>query len=193
VRCGRCGALFHLHYSGKQGEWPEYRCSADQSQFGGTDCQRVRALALDSQVEERFLEATLARSPGARDFRPWRNESRRSKRKASSGNSGWSAHGIRPSEPSESHRQSSQKIGWSLVSFRNSGKSNCGLWKRQRKSTIPGKLVALARSRKQTERPLWLWAAIFLHVFQASTTTNTERKQMVRLVIREVIVASQAG
>ena len=38
-------------------EWPEYRCSADQSQFGGTDCQRVRALALDSLVEERFLEA----------------------------------------------------------------------------------------------------------------------------------------
>jgi Recombinase zinc beta ribbon domain len=57
VRCGRCGALFHLHYSGKQGEYPEYRCSADQSQFGGTDCQRVRALALDTQVEQRFLEA----------------------------------------------------------------------------------------------------------------------------------------
>ncbi len=44
VRCGRCGALFHLHYSGKQGEWPEYRCSADQSQFGGTDWKpRARA------------------------------------------------------------------------------------------------------------------------------------------------------
>ncbi len=57
VRCGRCGALLHLHYSGPQGEFPEYRCSADQSQFGGTDCQRVRALALDTQVERRFLEA----------------------------------------------------------------------------------------------------------------------------------------
>ena len=57
VRCGRCGALFHLHYSGRQGEWPEYRCSADQSQFGGTDCHRLRALALDTQVEQRFLQA----------------------------------------------------------------------------------------------------------------------------------------
>jgi recombinase-like zinc beta ribbon protein len=57
VRCGRCGALLHLHYSGPQGEFPEYRCSADQSQFGGTDCQRVRALALDTQVEQRFLQA----------------------------------------------------------------------------------------------------------------------------------------
>jgi hypothetical protein len=57
VRCGRCGALLHLHYSGRQGEYPVYRCSADQSQFGGTDCQQVRALALDTQVEQRFLEA----------------------------------------------------------------------------------------------------------------------------------------
>jgi len=57
VRCGRCGALLHLHYSGPQGEFPEYRCSADQSQFGGTDCQRGRALALDRQIEQRFLEA----------------------------------------------------------------------------------------------------------------------------------------
>ncbi len=57
VRCGRCGALLHLHYSGRQGEFPVYRCSADQGQFGGTDCQHVRALALDTQVEQRFLEA----------------------------------------------------------------------------------------------------------------------------------------
>jgi hypothetical protein len=38
-------------------EFPEYRWSADQSQFGGTDCQRVRALAPDTQVEQRFLQA----------------------------------------------------------------------------------------------------------------------------------------
>jgi len=57
VRCGRCGALLRLHYSGPQGEFPVYRCSADQSQFGGTDCQQVRAIALDAQIEQRFLEA----------------------------------------------------------------------------------------------------------------------------------------
>jgi hypothetical protein len=57
VRCGRCGALLHVHYSSRRGEFPVYRCSADQGQFGGTDCQHVRALALDAQVEQRFLEA----------------------------------------------------------------------------------------------------------------------------------------
>ncbi len=57
VRCGRCGALLRLHYSGRLGEFPVYRCSTDQGQFGGTDCQQVRALALDALVEHRFLEA----------------------------------------------------------------------------------------------------------------------------------------
>src|SRR5258708_11411368 len=57
VRCGRCGALLRLHYSGRQGEFPVYRCSTDQGQFGVADCQQVRALALDTQVEQHFLEA----------------------------------------------------------------------------------------------------------------------------------------
>lgn len=93
-------------------EWPEYRCSADQSQFGGTDCQRVRALALDRQVEERFLEAlrpdhlTLALAALVQ------LEQEEQARSASSGNSGWSAHETSQSEPSVSIRQWSRKTGW---------------------------------------------------------------------------------
>ena len=110
VRCGRCGALLHLHYSGPQGEFPEYRCSADQSQFGGTDCQRVRALALDRQVEQRFLQAlqpdqlTLALAALAQ------LEQEEQARSANSGSCAWSGLAIRPSEQSVSIRRSSQKI-----------------------------------------------------------------------------------
>jgi Recombinase zinc beta ribbon domain len=111
VRCGRCGALLHLHYSGRQGEYPVYRCSADQSQFGGTDCQQVRALALDTQVEQRFLEAlqpdqlTLALAALAQ------LEQEEQARSASSGSSAWSAHETSPSGQSVSIRRWSQKTG----------------------------------------------------------------------------------
>jgi len=57
VRCGYCGALLHVRYSGPHGEFPVYVCSNDQRQFGGKRCQEVRAIALDAQVEQRFLEA----------------------------------------------------------------------------------------------------------------------------------------
>jgi DNA invertase Pin-like site-specific DNA recombinase len=35
VRCGYCGALLHVRYSGPHGEFPVYVCSNDQRQFGG--------------------------------------------------------------------------------------------------------------------------------------------------------------
>src|SRR5207248_1462715 len=57
VRCGYCGAFLHLRYSGPQGEFPVYVCNNDKRQFGGKSCQEVRAIALDTQVEQRFLEA----------------------------------------------------------------------------------------------------------------------------------------
>ena len=57
VRCGYCGAFLHLRYSGPHGDFPVYVCSNDQRQFGGKRCQEVRAIALDTQVEQRFLEA----------------------------------------------------------------------------------------------------------------------------------------
>jgi hypothetical protein len=57
VRCGYCGAFLHLRYSGPQGDFPVYVCNNDQRQFGGKRCQEVQAMALDAQVEQRFLEA----------------------------------------------------------------------------------------------------------------------------------------
>src|SRR5438132_13867057 len=57
VRCSYCGAFLHLRYSGPQGDFPVSVCSNDQRQFGGKRCQEVRAIALDTHVEQRFLEA----------------------------------------------------------------------------------------------------------------------------------------
>jgi len=57
VRCSYCGAFLHLRYSGPHGDFPVYVCNNDQRQFGGPCCQEVRAIALDAQVEQHFLEA----------------------------------------------------------------------------------------------------------------------------------------
>jgi hypothetical protein len=57
VRCGRCGALMHLGYSGPHGEYPVYRCNYAVSEHGGPQCQEVRGLGLDTEVERVFLAA----------------------------------------------------------------------------------------------------------------------------------------
>ena len=51
VRCGRCGALMRLRYSGPQGEFPVYECVYAYAEYGAPRCQEVRGLGLDAEVE----------------------------------------------------------------------------------------------------------------------------------------------
>lgn len=59
VVCGRCGRRMGLRYSGPGGEYPVYQCTADQQQHGGPRCQEVRALPVDAAVES-LAQAALA-------------------------------------------------------------------------------------------------------------------------------------
>jgi DNA invertase Pin-like site-specific DNA recombinase len=190
VRCGRCGALFHLHYSGRRGEWPEYRCSADQSQFGGTDCQRVRALALDRKVEERFLEAlrpdqvTLALAALAQleqeeraESKQWELRLERARYQAKRAERQYQAV-----EPENRLVARSLEKQWEeQLRAVETAEKEYHAWKSSRFGTLTQAdreaIVALG-----SDLPT-LW--------QAESTTNAERKQMLRLVIREVIVDSK--
>jgi DNA invertase Pin-like site-specific DNA recombinase len=57
VICGRCGRQMSMGYTGPQGEYPFYRCDADARAFGGPSCQQVRATKLDTEVERLVLAA----------------------------------------------------------------------------------------------------------------------------------------
>ena len=57
VVCGRCGRHMYLRYSGPHGDYPVYHCSADQQREGGRRCQEVRALSVDAEVEKLALAA----------------------------------------------------------------------------------------------------------------------------------------
>jgi DNA invertase Pin-like site-specific DNA recombinase len=57
VSCGRCGRRMCLRYSGPNGDYPVYACVADSSSEGRPRCQEVRALAVDADVERLILAA----------------------------------------------------------------------------------------------------------------------------------------
>jgi DNA invertase Pin-like site-specific DNA recombinase len=189
VRCGRCGALFHLHYSGKQGEYPEYRCSADQSQFGGTDCQRVRALALDTQVEQRFLEAlqpdqlALALAALAQLEQEEQAESKQ-----------WELRLERARDLAKRAERQYQAVE---PENRLVARSLERQWEEQLRAveTVEKEYHAWKCSRFGTFSQADREAIVALGsdlpaLWHAPTTTSAERKQMLRLVIREVIVVS---
>jgi DNA invertase Pin-like site-specific DNA recombinase len=55
--CGHCARRMSLHYSGPKGDYPVYKCIADQSEVGSARCQEVRALGVDRYIEQVLLEA----------------------------------------------------------------------------------------------------------------------------------------
>ncbi len=57
VSCGRCARRMGLRYSGPHGDYPVYVCVADSSAEGRPRCQEVRALAVDAEVERLILTA----------------------------------------------------------------------------------------------------------------------------------------
>lgn len=57
--CGRCGRRMAPHYSGPHTDYPVYHCSADQARDGRPRCQEVRALQVDAEIE-RVLLTSLA-------------------------------------------------------------------------------------------------------------------------------------
>ena len=57
VRCGRCARRMSLRYSGPDGDYPIYVCAADHMSEGRPKCQEVRALAVDAEMERLILQA----------------------------------------------------------------------------------------------------------------------------------------
>jgi excisionase family DNA binding protein len=57
VKCGICGRRMHVRYAGDRGELPVYVCRYAESEYGGPRCQELRGRDLDAEVERLVLEA----------------------------------------------------------------------------------------------------------------------------------------
>src|SRR3954454_2926237 len=55
--CARCGRRMAVRYSGPHRDYPLYQCSADQRLTGQPRCQEVRALGVDAEFERVLLDA----------------------------------------------------------------------------------------------------------------------------------------
>ncbi len=57
VMCGRCGRRMHVRYAGDEGQHPVYVCRYAEIEYGGPRCQELRGHELDVEVERLVLEA----------------------------------------------------------------------------------------------------------------------------------------
>lgn len=187
VLCGRCGARMSLHYSGPQGEYPVYGCNARQHQYGAPRCQEVRALGLDVEIERLLLAAlqpdriVLALSAlaelekeAAALERQWQLRLERARYEAERARRQYMAV-----EPENRMVARSLERGWEeklrgVEEVEHAYQS----WSARQQLVITEadrqQMLALGEDLPQ--------------VWGATTTTNADRKQLLRFVIKDVIV-----
>lgn len=184
--CARCGARLQLHYAGV-GPYPVYDCHIGALHHGAPHCQSVRAWALDQEVE-RIILAALApdkiaialsalaelEKEEAEVARQWQLRLQRVRYEAER-----AARQYNSVEPEDRLVAKSLEQKWEL------------------------KLRAVAEmehafERRRPEHPLCLTEAdrreiIALgedlpRVWRAETTRHEDRKRLLRMVVKEVIV-----
>lgn len=183
--CGRCGRRMSLRYSGPRGDYPVYVCVADQSAEGLPKCQEVRALAADAEVERLVLEALtpdrIALAVAALGEieaearaleRQWSLRRERARYEAERARRQYDA--VEPENRLVA--RSLERLWEERLRRADQVEHEYDAWRREQAVSISDsdrqEILTLGENLPQ------LW--------HATTTTSAERKQIVRLVIKEV-------
>lgn len=192
ARCGRCGGPMVLHYSGPRGDWPVYKCRHTQAEYGGKACQEVRALAVDAAVAEAVLtslapdQLTLAlaalselelEAHGLQ--RQWQLRLERARYEAQRAERQYQA--VEP-ENRLVARNLEQQWETALRAVEQLAHEQ-ETWRRQQAVTVTAADRAAILALGQDLPALW----------HAPTTTPADRKRLLRLVVREVLLDQHRG
>lgn len=185
--CGRCGARMTLHYSGRHGEYPVYGCNAGQHLYGSPRCQEVRALGLDAEVERLFFAAlkpdrialALAaleqlEEEAAALNKQWQLRLERARYEAERARRQY--NGVEPENRMVARsleRQWEEKLR-AVEAIEHEYQDWCTQHRLSVTSEDQGEILALGEDLPK----VWL----------ASTTTNADRKRLLRLIVRDVVV-----
>jgi DNA invertase Pin-like site-specific DNA recombinase len=187
VVCGRCGRRMGLRYSGPRGDYPVYQCTADQRNQGSPRCQEVRALSVDVEVERLALAALapdqIAVAVAALGEleeevrlleRQWTLKCERARYEAERARRQYDAV-----EPENRLVARSLERAWEeKLRHVAQVEEEREIWRREQPISFTDVDRAAILSLGQNLPQLW----------NAATTTAAERKQILRLLLKEVVL-----
>lgn len=191
LSCGRCGRRLRLRYGGRQKEYAAYVCDADRDEYGGsTACQQVPIGVVDAEVERLMLAALLPErvelalaalaeieKEAVALERQWKLRLERVGYEAERARRQY--HQVEP-ENRLVARSLEQQWEERLRAVEEVEHAYRG-WRNQQR------LVVTEEDRREMLR----LGEDLPRVWGAPTTTQAERKQLLRLVIKEVVIDSQ--
>ena len=188
VVCGRCGRRMSVSHGS---QYLRYQCRRAQIDYAMPLCQAFPV----SHLDRRSASCSWRRSSRRRSRPPWRpsrRSSARGRRSTAIGSCGSSGPATRCSAPSGSTTRSSRRTAWSRASSRRAGTPRCRRssgWSRNTpwcggRSCCPWTRSSRSAVRRMAEDLPALW--------HAGTTTDLDRKRLLRLVVTEVVLAVDA-
>ena len=185
--CGRCGRRMQRRYSGPQGDFPVYRCGLEAQDYGGAQCQEVRAPGVDQAVEALVLEALvperialalealgqLEREMDALEHQ-WQLRLARARYAAQRAQRQYNA-----AEPAHRLVARTLESQWeAALRAVESTERDYETWTRDNRAHITA----------QEQQEILSIGEDLPRVWHAETTTNADRKHLLRFVVQEVIV-----
>jgi DNA invertase Pin-like site-specific DNA recombinase len=185
VSCGRCARRMCLRYSGPRGSYPVYMCVADQSSAALPRCQEVRALAIDAEIERVMLAALapdrIALAVAALGEieqeahlleRQWSLKRERARYEAERARRQYDA--VEPENRLVA--RSLERVWEERLRRVDQIEQEYDAWRREQAASIS----------EDDRRAILALGEDLPQLWHAATTTSAERKQIVRLVIKEV-------
>jgi DNA invertase Pin-like site-specific DNA recombinase len=185
VSCGRCARRMCLRYSGPDGDYPVYVCVADQNLEGLPKCQEVRALPIDAAIERLILEALTpdrivlaVAALGEIEAeiqtmeRQWSLKRERARYDAERARRQYDA--VEPENRLVA--RSLERVWEERLRRAEQIEQEYNIWRREQ-------AVSISDSDRQEILTL---GEDLPRLWNATTTTSADRKQIVRLVIKEV-------
>jgi hypothetical protein len=185
--CGVCGGHLRLRYAGRQADLPIYVCDTEMRQYRGPQCQQVRALEVDAEIERLALAALepdrVALAIGALEQleieasaleRQWEMKIERARYEATRAQRQYDT-----CEPENRLVARNLEPLWEAkLRAVEEAEKEFETWRKQHHTALTAEdrqqIVALGENLPM------LWAA--------PTTTNVDRKQIIRLIIKDVIL-----
>jgi DNA invertase Pin-like site-specific DNA recombinase len=187
VVCGRCGRRMGLRYSGTHGDYPVYQCTADQQQQGSPRCQEVRALPVDAEVEklalaalapDRIAVAIAALGELEEEARllerQWALKRERARYEAERARRQYDA--VEPENRLVA--RSLERVWEEKLRHVEQIEAECESWRREQPISLTDADRDQILSLGQNLPQLW----------NAATRTAVERKQILRLLLKEVVL-----
>jgi excisionase family DNA binding protein len=190
VRCGRCGRKMRVAYSGTSGKVRRYMCARGRDSHGtGSACQTVGGARLEKTVVAAFLEAAapagIAATAGAIRELEDQHEQRLAGQRLAVERAEYEAD--RAQRKYDACEPENRLVARTLE---RALEDALGELERER-----GKLAQLDRARptpltEQEREALVALARELPRLWDASTTTDRDRKELLRALIGEVIITA---